>query len=158
MRHSFHTFVQDYAAASGCEVNMQEGDCQAELSLQGISIHAGLLEESSLLICQLPVGIVPDSNREQFFLMLLKANNLLQAAKGFTFGVDDDVVTLQIAWDMTHLSSESFTNLINNLLIVGTDWMVRLDGWQPEEAQNSNEDTLQQAMNNFSGGMNFLKI
>ena len=92
--------------------------------------------------------LVPSRGREEFCLKLLAANNLFSDTMGFTLGVDEaqELVTLQLAWDISRLDAEGFARIVNNLLAVAADWMLRLDQWRPsadgggDEPAASSED------------------
>lgn len=66
-------------------------------------------------------------------MKLLAANNLFTDTQGFTLGVDEsqELVTIQLAWDLSRLDAEGFARIVNNLLAVAADWMIRLDEWRP---------------------------
>ena len=66
-------------------------------------------------------------------MKLLTANNLFSDTMGFTLGVDEtqELVTLQLAWDLSRLDAEGFAHIVNNLLSVAADWMIRLNEWRP---------------------------
>ncbi len=91
---------------------------------------------------------MPSRGREEFCLKLLAANNLFSDTMGFTLGVDEaqELVTLQLAWDISRLDAEGFARIVNNLLAVAADWMLRLDQWRPsadgggDEPAASSED------------------
>lgn len=95
-----------------------------------------------------PARLVPSRGREEFCLKLLAANNLFSDTMGFTLGVDEaqELVTLQLAWDISRLDAEGFARIVNNLLAVAADWMLRLDQWRPsadgggDEPAASSED------------------
>ena len=138
-----------YAAATGCSCEAENGSCRAVLSLEGVTIHVGLVESSGMIVLQTGVALLPGPGtpgREEFCLQLLAANNLFSDTMGFTLGVDasQELVTLQLAWDILQLDADGFARVVNNLLAVAADWMGRLDAWRPsapgEEGNTSPHD------------------
>ena len=49
---------------------------------------------------------------------------------------------MQIAWDALHLDKESFSRIVNNLISVSLNWMLRLEDWRasPSEKENSESE------------------
>ena len=148
MQGTLYELVTGYAEATGCACTVEQGSCHAVLRVEDAEIQIGLLETSGMLICQTAVAVLPgeDAGREAFCMELLGANNLFAGTMGFTLGLDagQDLVTLQLAWDIYHLDAEGFACIIHNLLAVTADWMVRLSNWRPplsgqEEAASSAE-------------------
>lgn len=133
MRATMYELVSGYAAATGCGCKAEEGSCQASLTVEGLDIQIGLVESSGMLAFQTGVALLPPHGREELCLKLLAANNLFGETSGFTLGVDEEqeLVTLQLAWDITRLEAEGFAHIVHNLLSVAADWMVRLDEWRP---------------------------
>ena len=82
----------------------------------------------SMLVLQTGVGILPSEDREKLALKLLAANDLLQATRGLTLGLNMDagVITLQTAWDITTLHQEAFSNLVRNVVTETTRWLEKL--------------------------------
>lgn len=83
---------------------------------------------------------------------------LFTDTQGFTLGVDEsqELVTIQLAWDLSRLDAEGFARIVNNLLAVAADWMIRLDEWRPSAPGGENA-----APADISGEvpfMNFLKV
>ena len=157
MRRLLYELVTGFAAAAGCGCEVEEGSCRACLSVEGVVVHIGLLEESGMLVFQTGVSTVPagEDGREEFCMKLLAANNLFGGTMGFTLGVDEsqDIVTLQLAWDALHLDAEGFSHIVNNLLSVSLDWMVRLQNWRPSPPERA-KDSAPEA----SFMMHFLKV
>lgn len=136
MRRILYELTTAYAAAAGCSCEMKEGSCRTVLAMEGITVNIGIVESSGMLLFQTGVALLPAGDcreREEFCLKLLSANNLFRDTFGFTLGVDEEqqMVTVQIAWDARHLDNEGFSCLVNNLLAVSADWMLRLDAWRP---------------------------
>jgi hypothetical protein len=129
MRKTFHELTTGYAAATGCACETVEGNAQATLSVEGFSVQIGLVESSGMIVFQAGIALVPLRGREEFCLRLLTANNLFSETRGFTLGVDagQELVTLQLAWDISRLDAEGFARILNNLFSVAADWMIRLD-------------------------------
>ncbi len=158
MRKTLHELAAGYAAASGCLCQSEDGSCQAVLTVEGLDVHIGLVESSGMIVFQTGVALLPQAGREEFCMKLLAANNLFLDTMGFTLGVDEhqELVTIQLAWDLSHLKAESFARIVNNLLAVAADWMIRLNEWRPSSsagegsapAENSGEVPF----------MNFLKV
>lgn len=141
MRRILYELTTAYAAATGCSCEMKEGSCRAVLSIEGMTVNMGLVESSGMLLFQTAVALLPvgDSREcEEFCLKLLAANNLFRDTFGFTLGVDEEqqMVTVQIAWDAGQLDNEGFACLVNNLLAVSADWMLRLEAWRPSPPEN----------------------
>lgn len=159
MRKTLHELVTGYASATGCTCEAEEGSCQAVLSVEGLGIHIGLVESSGMIAFQTGVALLPASGgREEFCMKLLAANNLFTDTMGFTLGVDEsqELVTVQLAWDLSRLDAEGFARIVNNLLAVAADWMIRLDKWRP-----STPESPAGAEENGPGEMpfmNFLKV
>ena len=144
-----------YASATGCACEREEGGTHVVLIVEEVRVHVGFLESSGMMLFHTAVGLLPrkGEGREELCMELLGANNLFSGTLGFTLGVDEaqELVTLQLAWDAFHLDGESFARIVNNLLSVAADWMLRLDAWHPAP-QVQEED---------GGGafmMNFLKV
>ncbi len=160
MRKTLHELVTGYAAATGCACEAEEGSCQAVLSVEGLGIHIGLAESSGMIVFQTGAALLPPAGggREEFCMKLLAANNLFTDTMGFTLGVDEsqELVTIQLAWDLSRLDAEGFARIVNNLLAVAADWMIRLDEWRP-----SAPGSAAGAEENGPGEMpfmNFLKV
>ena len=146
MQRVLYDLVTGYAEATGCTCKIEQGSCHAVLCVEDAEIQIGLLQTSGMIVCQTAVAVLPgeDAGRAAFCMELLAANNLFAKTMGFTLGLDagQNLVTLQLAWDIYHLDAEGFACLINNLLAVTADWMVRLNDWRPalsgqEGAQSS---------------------
>ena len=157
MRRMLYELATGFAAAAGCDCEVKEGSCRATLSVEGIVVHIGLLEESGMLVFQTGVGAVPaeEDGRAEFCMKLLAADNLFSGTMGFTLGVDEaqNVVTLQLAWDVLHLDAEGFSHIVNNLLSVSLDWMMRLQNWRPLPAENAQDSASEESFM-----MHFLKV
>ena len=142
MRRILYELVTGYAAAAGCDCEVEEGSCRAALSVEGVVVHIGLLEESGMLVFQTGVGALP-SGEEQRILerSTFFADNLFCGTMGFTLGVDEEqgIVTLQLAWDALHLDAEGFSRIVNNLLSVSLDWMLRLQNWRPSPPEGAKD-------------------
>lgn len=155
MRKTLHTLVTGYAAVTGCSCEAEEGSCQAVLLVEGLAVQIGLVENSGMIVLQTGVGLLPQQGREEFCLWLLAANNLFSETMGFTLGVDagQELVTVQLAWDLSHLDAEGFARLVHNVLSVAADWMLRVDAWRPsapgEEGEVSEEKAAAQPYMNF---------
>lgn len=153
MRRILYELVSEYAAATGCDCEVEEGSCRAALSVEGLSVHIGILEESGMLLFQTGVAPLPAGgpDREALCMKLLAADNLFSGTMGFTLGVDEslEVVTLQLAWDALLLDGEGFHRIVNNLISLTLEWMIRLDEWRPSPPERESTDPLM---------MNFLKV
>ena len=148
-----------YASATGCTCE-KEGENHVALLVEGVRLRVGFLESSGMLLFHTVVAPLPgkENGRGEFCMKLLTANNLFLDTMGFTLGVDEhqELVTIQLAWDLSHLEAESFARIVNNLLAVAADWMIRLNEWRPSSsagegsapAENSGEVPF----------MNFLKV
>lgn len=149
MRRILYELSTGYAAAAGCVCEAKEGSGRAVLSVEGMTVRIGLVEGSGMLLFQTGVALLPAEGsfgREQCCLKLLAANNLFRDTFGFTLGVDEtqEMVTVQIAWDARHLDDEGFACIVNNLLAVSADWMLRLSDWRPSapEKRNAPDDDI----------------
>ena len=135
MRRTLYELVTGYAEATGCTCTIEQGSCHAVLRVEDADIQIGLVEASGMMVFQTAVAILPaeDAGREEFCMRLLGANNLFNGTMGFTLGLDteQELVTLQLAWDSYHLDAEAFSCIVNNLLSVTADWMIRLNDWHP---------------------------
>lgn len=145
MRRTFFELVSGFAEASGCESNIQEGNCQATLTVEGLEFQLGMIEESGLVLIQTGVALLPDQDREEFCMGLLAANNLFNQTRGLTLGIDRsiEIVTVQLSWELAHLDAERFANLMGNMLAMAAEWMERLADWtapQPELAKVNDAD------------------
>lgn len=158
MRRTLHELTTEYAAATGCSCEIKEGSCQATLSVEGLTIQIGLAESSGMILFQTGVALLPadTANRDAFCLNLLAANNLFSETRGFTLGVDEerDLVTLQLAWDLSRLDTEGFARIVHNLLAVAADWMIRLDEWRPSAPEGNGGA----ALSDFSPDMRMLQV
>ena len=157
MRRILYELVTGYAAAAGCGCEVEEGSCRAALSVEGLVVHIGLLEESGMLVFQTGVGALPSGEeaRGELCLKLLAADNLFCGTMGFTLGVDEEqgIVTLQLAWDALHLDAEGFSRIVNNLLSVSLDWMLRLQNWRPSPPEGAKDAAAEESFL-----MHFLKV
>ncbi len=158
MRKTMHELIAGYATATGCICKAEAGSCQAVLSVEGLEIQVGLVESSGMLAFQTGVALLPRHGREEFCMKLLAANNLFNDTMGFTLGVDEgqELVTLQIAWDISRLDAEGFARIVNNLLAVAADWMVRLDQWRPSAPDGEGDEPA--ALSDGIPVMNFLQV
>ena len=160
MRKMLYDLVTGYAAATGCPCEAEEGSCRALLSIEGLSVHVGLVESSGMIVLQTGVALLPGpgtEGREAFCLQLLAANNLFSNTMGFTLGVDaeQELVTLQIAWDLCQLDADSFALVVNNLFAVAADWIVRLDAWHPSASDDGGQCA---ASSDEALAMHFMKV
>lgn len=91
-------------------------------------------------------------------MKLLAANNLFTDTMGFTLGVDEsqELVTVQLVWDLSRADAEAFARIVNNLLAVAADWMIRLDEWRPSAP--GEEHAAPTDISGEAPFMNFLKI
>jgi hypothetical protein len=151
MRKTFHELTTGYAAATGCACETEEGSAQATLSVEGFSVQIGLVESSGMIVFQTGTALVPLQWREEFCLRLLTANNLFSETQGFTLGVDteQELVTLQLARDISRLDAEGFARILNSLFSVAADWMVRLNEWWPSVPGGKSKVSWEQFPMNF---------
>ncbi len=139
MKRKLFELAKGFAEETGCDYTANEGDVTAVLTAEGLAIHVGLEERTGMLIFQTGIGLFPESltveERAEFFLSLLKDNNLFSGTRGFTLGIDDEngLVTLQLAWDINALVKEGFSNLMTNFITVCGEWLVKIDAWRPSE-------------------------
>ncbi len=137
MKRKLFELAKGFAEESGCDYTANEGDVCAVLTVEGLAIHIGLEERTGMLLFQTGIGLFPETltieERAEFFLSLLRDNNLFKGTRGFTLGIDEDngLVTLQLAWDINSLSNEGFGNLMVNFITVCGEWLVKLDAWRP---------------------------
>ena len=135
MQRALHELVTGYADATGCSCKIEQGSCHAVLRVEDADIQIGLVEASGMMVFQTAVGILPkeDAGREEFCISLLGANSLFNETMGLTLGLDteQELVTLQLAWDIYHLNAEGFACILNNLLSVTANWMIRLNERRP---------------------------
>lgn len=68
MLRTLYELTMDYAAATGCACEVKEGNCQATLSVEGLTIQIGLVESSSMIVLQTGVALLPTdtANRDAF--------------------------------------------------------------------------------------------
>lgn len=159
MRRTLHELATGYAATTGCACEAEEGSCQAALSVEGLGVHIGLVESSGMIVFQTGVALLPaNEGREEFCMKLLSANNLFTDTMGFTLGVDEsqELVTIQLAWNLSRLDAEGFARIVNNLLAVAADWMIRLDEWRPSAP--GGEGTAPTGASGEAPFANFLKV
>jgi Tir chaperone protein (CesT). len=133
MRRTLYELSMGYAAATGCSCQAEEGSCQAVLAIEGFSVQIGLVESSGMIVFQAGVALLPRIGREEFYQQLLVANNLFSQTQGLTLGLDADqeLITIQLAWDLSHLDAAGFSRIVHNVLSVAAEWMIRLDTWRP---------------------------
>ncbi len=161
MKTKLFELANGYAEATGCVCKADAGAAQATLTVEGVDIQLGLEERTGMIVFQAGIGLFPESlttaARAEFFLALLKDNNLFSGTRGFTLGVDEEseLVTLQLAWDISNLEEKSFANLMNNFLTVMSGHLVKLDNWRPGQAANEASGTGEPAFipprDDFSG-------
>ncbi|MCF0120557.1 MAG: type III secretion system chaperone [Duodenibacillus sp.] len=141
MRNTLNKLVSEYAEKNGMECNMEPGSCQATLVCEGLEVQLGLAEESGMLLIQTGVGLLQTTGGEEYCRMILAANNAFSGTQGFTLGLDEDLelITLQVTSPLMPLTDETFSNLMNNLLTVAADWLVRLNDWRPSAPEVSDD-------------------
>ena len=146
MRRMLYELTTGYAAVTGCSCKAEEGSCQATLLVEGLAVQIGLVERSGMIVFQTGVALLPRLGREEFCLQLLAANNLFSKTQGFTLGVDvgQELVTLQLVWDLSRLDADGFARIVHNVLSVAADWMIRLDRWRPR-ASGEEHGTVEDA-------------
>ena len=134
MRTTFYELINTFAAKSGCTANVKEGTCTGSLIVEGLEFHLGLMESSGMLLINTGVALLPSEGREEFYEYLLTANDLFSGTKGLTLGVnkEQELVTLQLAWELGKLDEERFGNLMANMGILAAEWIMKLDAWRPE--------------------------
>ncbi len=163
MKTKLFDLANGYAEATGCVCKADAGAAQVTMTVEGVDIQLALEERTGMIVFQTGIGLFPESlampERAEFYLALLKANNLFSGTRGFTLGVDEDseLVTLQLAWDISHLDEKSFANLMDNFLTVVSEWLVRLDNWRPGQTASKAVETGEPAFipprDDFSGTM-----
>ncbi len=161
MKQKLKNLVMAYAGETGCEAVADEGSVLAKLNVEGLEIQLALEERTGMIIFQTGIGLFPERltkpERADFFLSLLKDNNLFSGTRGFTLGIDEDagLVTLQLAWDINNLEANNFANLMNNFIAVCGEWLVRLDNWRPgatsSEKVEGGESAFATPHDDFSG-------
>ncbi len=155
MKAKLNELVNGYAAETGCDCKAENGESHATLTIEGLAIQLGLEERTGMLLFQTGIGLFPESltieERSEFFLSLLKDNNLFKGTRGFTLGVDEEngLVTLQLAWDINNLSKEGFGNLMTNFITVCGEWLAKLDAWRPSAPASSTTAVLQDNISEF---------
>ena len=121
---------------------------------EGLEFHLGLMESSGMLLINTGVALLPSEGREEFYEYLLCANDRFSGTQGLALGVnkEQEVVTIQLAWELGKLDDERFGNLMVNMGMLAADWMMKLDAWRPSAASPaaSAEPTLE--------FMNFLRV
>ena len=72
-------------------------------------------------------------------MSLLDANDFFAGTNGFTLGINKEaeIVTLQTVWNISYLSQEYFSNLVENTFIEGTSW---LEKFSLEKTDNETSD------------------
>ena len=161
MRRTFQELISGFAAEQGCEYAGQEGTCQATLTVDGFELHLGLVEQSGMLIVQAGVGLLPRHDREALLLRLLAANNLFNETYGLTLGLDlaQELITLQLAWDITALSKEGFTHLMQNMALATAQWLQLLDkGVEKDNLVGSTRQSDDSASATVISANNFIRV
>ncbi|WP_077073239.1 type III secretion system chaperone [Mailhella massiliensis] len=153
MHRILDELTTEYASAAGCACERKEEESHVVLLVEGVRVHVGFLESSGMMLFHTAVATLPPKGegREELFMKLLGADNLFSGTRGFTLGVDEarQLVTLQLAWDAFHLDGKSFARIVNNLLSVAVEWMIRLEEWRPSPPEGGEERSFM---------MNFLKV
>ena len=140
MIRTFYDLVSGYASANGCQLNMNEEDATAMLVVDGFSFRLEFVENKVAILLWTPVGFLPEKGLEEFYRMLLSANNMLIGTNGFTLGLNDNMnlVTLQLIHPLSELDKDGFENIIGNMLLVAEYWLAHLHNWTPSE-QNADD-------------------
>ncbi|SFS73762.1 Tir chaperone protein (CesT) family protein [Succinivibrio dextrinosolvens] len=122
-----------------CEINLQDNGYSATISLGPMEMKLLIQPGSQMLVIQVPVGILPKTDREEFMMSLLDANDFFAGTNGFTLGINKEaeIVTLQTVWNISYLSQEYFSNLVENTFIEGTSW---LEKFSLEKTDNETSD------------------
>ncbi|MBQ9406582.1 MAG: type III secretion system chaperone [Desulfovibrio sp.] len=120
--------AQQFADDNDCTLEMLDHGYGGTLVFGPLRVRLMLQPGGSMLVLQTGVGILPSEDREKLALKLLAANDLLQATRGLTLGLNMDagVITLQTAWDITTLHQEAFSNLVRNVVTETTRWLEKL--------------------------------
>ena len=157
MHRILDELTTEYASAAGCACERKEEESHVVLLVEGVRVHVGFLESSGMMLFHTAVATLPPKGegREELFMKLLGADNLFSGTRGFTLGVDEarQLVTLQLAWDAFHLDGKSFARIVNNLLSVSLDWMVRLQDWRPSPPESAKGSASEESFM-----MHFLKV
>ncbi|MCR4667199.1 MAG: type III secretion system chaperone [Desulfovibrio sp.] len=133
-----NTLVKKFAEDNGCKVEMLDNGYGGTLLCDPLRIRFMLQPGGTMLILQIAVGILPETNREECMRRLLSANDLFHDTQGMTLGLNEeaDVVTLQLVWDITTLNQENFSNLALNLVYAAEQWIRYLA--KPDWANDNN--------------------
>ncbi|MCR4666967.1 MAG: type III secretion system chaperone [Desulfovibrio sp.] len=133
--------AQKFAEDNGLTLDIMDNGHGATIHAGPLDVRLVLQPGSSMLVAQTCVGVLPDKGREQFLMRVLSANDLFAGSNGMTLGVnaEAEVVTLQICWDISALSQESFSNLIVNLVSQSGYWLEKLSEPQNQPSQGSQE-------------------
>lgn len=117
--------AQKFADDNGCVLEMSDNGYSGTLVIEPLRVRLMLQPGGSMLVVQTGVGILPPEGREKLALRLLNANDLLQETRGMTLGLnlDAEIITLQVAWDVSTLSQEGFSNLIQNVVAESGRWL-----------------------------------
>lgn len=155
MRRTFIEFVRCYAEENGCQYEAKEGTCQATLKSDGFNIYLGFAENSNMIIVQALVGLVPQNNKKSFYAMLLQKNNLFSGTHGMTLGInkEEDVVSLQLNWNIAGLDKKAFKILMDNVLILSAQMLEECEIWSRD-----NKTELKDGADTFCQDMNVLRI
>ncbi|MCR4666797.1 MAG: type III secretion system chaperone [Desulfovibrio sp.] len=119
------TLCKKFAEDNGCVLEMLDNGHGGTFLCDPLRIRFMLQPGGTMLILQIAVGILPETNCEACLRRLLAANDLFHDSRGMTLGLnkDADVVTLQVAWDITTLNQKGFSNLVLNLIYASEQWI-----------------------------------
>ena len=96
-----------------CEIALNDNGYSATISLGPMEMKLLIQPGSQMLVIQVPVGILPQTGREDFLMNVLDANDFFAGTNGFTLGINKEaeIITLQTVWNISYLSQEYFSNL-----------------------------------------------
>lgn len=145
MTGPFFELITAYAEAAHCSCMLDPEDTLAILDIAGVTMRITEQPEGGFFLVQTGVAALPEKGaaREAFCMELLKANNLFSGTAGFTLGVDESqgLATLQLYHATAGLTTESFTNILNNAFSTAADCLIFFNNWSytPEASDGPGE-------------------
>ena len=152
MYAKFQSLVSGFATANGLDYDLPPGSRRASISSSGFTVNVALFEGAGMIYLHAPAGAVPFEGREGFYRMLLEANDLFAQTDGYPLAVNgaEDLVTVQISWEIAALTQEGFDMLMTNLVNVSLKWFMKIDAYVPEaEQQGAGQSYTAEDMMNF---------
>ena len=144
--------AENFAKHTECKLNMLDSGYGCTISLGPVDLRIMHQPGSEVIVFQLPVGILPETQEQKLkcLLFLLSSNDLYRNTKGMTLGYNDDanLITLQNVWALNTLDQEKFSEMVFRILEEGLIWMEKLesekfaDSISHTKEQSESEDNL----------------